>query len=159
MKIIFVSLALIVLSPLAAYAKPCVTGLPLPRFASLRSKEVNLRAGPGSQYPTTWVVKRRHLPVKVIAEHENWRKIQLHDDTIGWVFQSMLSGNKTVLVKKSKTHLRRSPNLNGLVIAHLHQYVIGHLKQCKEGWCKANFDRYNGWIEQSSLWGAEFEKK
>lgn len=140
-------------------ASTTVTGLPLPRFASLRSAEVNLRVGPSTHYPTSWIVKRRALPVKVIAEHGNWRKIQLHDDTVGWVFQSMLTGNKTILVKNASVHLRSKPDKQGRVIAHLHKDVIGQLKQCKEGWCKTKFDSYSGFVPQTALWGAEFEKK
>lgn len=140
-------------------AKTNITGLPLPRFASLRAAEVNLRNGPGTHYPISWVVKRRFLPVKVIAEHGNWRKVQLHDETIGWVFQSMLTGNKTVMVKKESVHLRNTSSKSSSIKAHPHKGVIGHLKQCKEGWCKTRFDKYSGYIEQSALWGAEFEKK
>lgn len=159
MKKLFVFTFCVALLSSSLSAKTNPTGLPLPRFASLRAAEVNLRTGPGTHYPTSWVVKRRSLPVKVIAEHGNWRKVQLHDETIGWVFQSMLTGNKTVLVKKEKIQLRTKPHKNSMILAHLHQNVVGQLNQCKEDWCKARFDNYTGYIPQSALWGAEFEKK
>ena len=68
------------------------TGLALPRFVSLRADEVNLRTGPGVQYPVDWVYLRQHLPVQIIAEFDTWRKIRDWQGTQGWVHQSMVSG-------------------------------------------------------------------
>lgn len=96
------------------YAKvPLHSGLPIPRFAALRSADVNLRSGPGTRYPISWIIKKKFLPVKVIAEQENWRKIELHDGTIGWVFQSMLTGNKTAMINipNQKQSLTTADNL------------------------------------------------
>lgn len=76
------------------------TNLPLPRFASLRAEKVNLRVGPGSEYPIEWVIKRPNLPIQIIAEYETWRQIKDSDGTTGWVHQSMLSGKRFVLVKE-----------------------------------------------------------
>ena len=52
------------------------SGLPLPRFVSLRSAEVNMRAGPSVRYPVEWVYRRAGLPVEVIAEFDTWRKVR-----------------------------------------------------------------------------------
>lgn len=94
------------------YAKiPLNSGLPVPRFAALRSADVNLRTGPGTRYPISWVIKKKFLPVKVIAEQENWRKIELHDGTIGWVFQSMLTGNKTAMIHISNNIFQKESTL------------------------------------------------
>lgn len=138
---------------------PTSSGLPIPRFASLRSSDINLRTGPGTRYPISWVIKKRLLPVKVIAEHDNWRKIQLHDDTVGWVFQSMLTGNKTVMILTDRANLRRAPSENSSIMATMAQDVIGQLKTCKGSWCKIGFEKYVGWVEKSSLWGAEYNQK
>lgn len=168
------------------YAKaPISSGLPIPRFAALRSADVNLRTGPGTRYPISWIIKKKFLPVKVIAEQENWRKIELHDGTIGWVFQSMLTGNKTAMVNVSKTYstqisqtessastdnkttltnapkafLRRAPQAGSSIIATIGDGVIAQLKLCKGNWCRLIFNDYTGWIERQHLWGAEFDKK
>src|SRR4026209_512491 len=70
------------------------SGLPLPRFASLRSDEVNVRTGPGPRYPIDWVFKRKAMPVEIVAEYENWRKIRDWQGASGWVHQSLLSGQR-----------------------------------------------------------------
>src|SRR5579864_875220 len=67
------------------------SGLPIPRFASLRSDEVNVRTGPGTRYPVDWVFKRKGMPVEIVAEYENWRKIRDWQGASGWVHQSLLS--------------------------------------------------------------------
>ena len=43
------------------------SGLPLPRFASLKADEVNVRTGPGPRYPVDWVFKSRNMPVEIVA--------------------------------------------------------------------------------------------
>src|SRR5260370_31287258 len=50
------------------------SGLPIPRFASLRSDEVNVRTGPGARYPVDWVFKRKAMPVEIVAEYEDLRR-------------------------------------------------------------------------------------
>src|SRR3546814_14306910 len=50
------------------------TGLPIPRYVTLRASEVNVRAGPGVRYPIEWVYQRQHLPVEVVAEFDTLRK-------------------------------------------------------------------------------------
>src|SRR5262245_34959241 len=70
------------------------SGLPVPRFASLRSDEVNVRTGPGTRYPVDWVFKRKFMPVEVVAEFENWRKIRDWQGASGWVHQSLLTGRR-----------------------------------------------------------------
>ena len=67
------------------------TGLPVPRFVTLRADEVNLRTGPGEQYPIEWIYVRAGLPVEIIAEFGNWRRIRDFEGIEGWVFHSLLS--------------------------------------------------------------------
>src|SRR5919204_606278 len=74
------------------------SGLPLPRFASLRSDEVNVRTGPGTRYPVDWVFKRKGMPVEIVAEFENWRKIRDWQGASGWVHQSLLTGKRSFII-------------------------------------------------------------
>ena len=138
---------------------PLHSGLPVPRFAALRSNDVNLRTGPGTRYPISWILKKKFLPVKVIMEHENWRKIQLQDGTIGWVFQSMLTGNKMITMHNEKTLLRKSPNNQSAILASVGKNVICELKLCKDAWCRITLNQHSGGVERSQIWGAEFDKK
>ena len=89
--------------------RPGRTGLPLPRFVSLRADQVNLRTGPGVRYPIDWVYRRRDLPVEIIDEHETWRRIRDWEGTIGWVHQSMLQGVRNAMVTGEPRTLRKLP--------------------------------------------------
>ena len=84
--------------PAASDSKGSATSLPLPRFAALRSDEVNLRAGPGTRYPIEWVYKRRELPVQIQREFEVWRLVQDPDGIKGWVHQATLTGRRSFIV-------------------------------------------------------------
>src|SRR5215471_15023976 len=75
------------------------SGLALPRFVSLKSDRVNLRQGPGTDYPTSWIFRRAGLPVEVLKEFEGWRQIRDSEGTTGWVLGSMLSGRRTAILR------------------------------------------------------------
>lgn len=132
------------------------SNLPLPRFVSLRSDQVNMRAGPGARYPVDWVYMRRELPVEVIQEYETWRKIRDPDGAEGWVHQSMLTGRRTIMVRKDKSMLRRTADDTASAAAFLAQGVIGKLLQCPKGsdYCRVEVEGYQGWLRRNELWGA-----
>lgn len=130
-----------------------VTNLPLPRYVSLRSSEINVRRGPGLNYPKDWVFKRAGLPVRVIAEHGDWRRIQDSDDAGGWVYHALISGRRTVLVTAPKILLRKAPLETARATAELHQGVIARLSGCKNGWCEVMVENVEGWLPEQSIWG------
>jgi SH3-like domain-containing protein len=134
------------------------SGLPVPRFVSLKSDHVNVRGGPNKDHDVAWVYTRPALPVEITAEFENWRRIRDRDGTEGWVYHSLLSGKRTAYVAKSKTHsdfvpLYESPDLNGPLRATLERGVLGNIKRCNGQWCRFTGKGFDGWIEQDRLWG------
>jgi SH3-like domain-containing protein len=135
------------------------TKLPLPRFVSLRSNEVNLRTGPGTTYPVDWVYVRRGLPVEVIAEFDVWRKIRDWQGTVGWVHQSMLDGRRTALIAGAERVLHRDPVDNSAPIARLAPGVIGRLLKCEGLWCRIEVEDYRGWLKRDEFWGAYPDEK
>ncbi len=98
--------------------------LPLPRFASLDSSEVNLRAGPGKDYPILWVYQRKGLPVEIIQEFDTWRRIRDRDGTVGWVQQNLLSGKRGALVIDEARTLRTDPTGGAKAVAILQPGVV-----------------------------------
>ncbi len=133
--------------------RPGRTGLPLPRFVSLRAAEVNLRIGPGVRYPIDWVYHRRGLPVEVIDEFETWRHIRDHEGTTGWVHQSMLDGRRSVLVKPEAVLLRRRPAANAGAVVLLEPGVIAYLEGCEGVWCQVAVERHAGWLRRVEVFG------
>jgi len=131
------------------------SGLPLPRFVSLRSDEVNLRTGPGVRYPVDWIYARRDMPVEVIAEFETWRKIRDWQGTEGWVHQSMLSARRMVVVTSSQRKLRSDPEEKAPAIALLDPNVMGRLLSCPRNrtYCRVEVDNIQGWLKRDEFWG------
>jgi hypothetical protein len=74
------------------------SGLPIPRFVSLKAEKVNVRRGPSSDHPVAWVFQRKGLPVEIVAEFENWRRVRDSDGEEGWILQNMLSGKRTAVI-------------------------------------------------------------
>jgi len=143
----------------AAEQAGTASGLPVPRFVSLKSDKVNVRAGPAREQDVAWVYSRAALPVEVTAEFENWRKIRDWEGAEGWVYHSMLSGRRTALVspqsrgKDELLLLRAKPDAASGVTAKLQNGVLGTVKQCHSGWCRLVGEGFDGWIEQPRLWG------
>ena len=131
------------------------SGLPLPRFVSLRSSQVNLRSGPGIRYPVEWVYLKRALPVEIIAEFDNWRLIRDWEGTEGWIHQSMLSGRRMIRVTGVERDLRRSPNDDSILVAKVESGVVGRLLQCPQGsiFCRVEINGYHGWLKKGEFWG------
>src|SRR5579862_9835245 len=73
--------------------------LKVPRFVSLHSDKVNLRTGPGRQYPIEWVLTKKDMPVEVVAQFEHWRHIREWDGTEGWVQEHMVTLKRYVVVE------------------------------------------------------------
>lgn len=128
--------------------------LPIPRFVSLRSGQVNLRTGPGTIYPVEWVFIRRGLPVEIIAEFDVWRRIRDWQGTVGWVHQSMLDGRRTARITGAERELRSEPAEAALIVARLAPGVIGRLLECEAAWCKIDAEGYRGWLRRDEFWGA-----
>jgi SH3-like domain-containing protein len=130
------------------------TGLPVPRFVSLRSAEVNVRTGPGTRYPVEWVFVKRDIPVEITAEFDTWRRIRDWEGTEGWVHQSMLSGKRAMVVTGEVRTLRRAAGDTGSALARVEPGVAGRLLRCEASWCEVNVGGYKGWLQRSEFWGA-----
>lgn len=134
-------------------APTSVTGLPVPRYVSLRSDEVNLRTGPGVRYPVEWILQRRHMPVEILAEFENWRKIRDWQGTEGWVHESMLSGRRYAVVTGSVQTLLRQADPNSAAVARLEPGVVAEVLGCDGEWCRLETDGFKGWLTRQEFWG------
>lgn len=160
MRVVF-ALTLALGAPAATAAEQpggSASGLPVPRFVSLKSDKVNVRAGPTKDHDVAWVYNRAALPVEVTAEFENWRRIRDWEGAEGWVYHSLLSGKRTALVSpqskgKELLDLRDKPDAASSINAKLQHGVLATVKRCQNGWCRLAGDGFDGWIEQPRLWG------
>lgn len=136
-----------------------LTGLALPRFASLKSDDVNMRTGPGLRYPIEWRFQRKGLPVEITAEFDTWRRIRDPAGAEGWVHQSNLSGRRTFMVmppKDSKDAVQpifRKADTLAPLRAQAEPGFIGRLEHCKGDWCKVDADGHKGYMKKENIWG------
>ncbi|QJE74314.1 SH3 domain-containing protein [Aerophototrophica crusticola] len=130
------------------------SGLPVPRFVTLRSGQVNVRTGPGKSYPIEWVFTRPGMPVEITAEFDTWRRIRDVEGTQGWVHQSMVSGRRGLVVTGEVRTLRQAASGTAPAIAQAEPGVMGKLKSCKGDWCEVEIQGYDGWMKKGEFWGA-----
>lgn len=130
------------------------SSLPVPRFVSLKFDEVNARKGPGEDYDVVWVWHGKGMPVKVIAETSDWRKIQAADGSVAWVNKRLVDGRRMVLRNAdSRADLRADPKDEARIVAWLAPHAIAALEKCEKGWCRVKASHVTGWIRQEDVWG------
>jgi SH3-like domain-containing protein len=148
---------------LCAFAMACLaagqaaaqsTGLPLPRFVSLAADEINVRTGPGEMHPIRWVFARRGVPVQIVEEALDWRRIVDHDGQTGWIHASLLSSRRTILVIGDTRALRRTPDHDARIVALVEPMVVGLLLNCQSNWCLVEIADKRGWLERGQFYGA-----
>lgn len=136
------------------------SGLPLPRFVSLKSARVNSRVGPGVNYSVDWMYTKSGLPMEIIQEYDNWRRVRDAEGSEGWINQSLLSGKRTAIVapwqrgKDTQINVYEEPRAEASVVAKVEPGVIGSIKSCDGQWCQMTLGGQTGWISQSLVWGA-----
>ncbi|MCX8253164.1 SH3-like domain-containing protein [Beijerinckiaceae bacterium RH CH11] len=145
-------------APAHAQQLGSASGLPVPRYVSLKSDRVNLREGPSKDHRTTWIFERAGLPVEVTAEFETWRKVRDSEGSEGWVLHSLLSGRRTALVTPWKKDgpavtLYSKPSETSSPVAKLEPNVIAGIRSCDKIWCRVNGVGFDGFIKQGDLWG------
>jgi SH3-like domain-containing protein len=131
--------------------------LPLPRFASFKSNEVNMRAGPGENYPKRWVYQRAEMPVEIIDQEDTWRQIRDYQGVVGWVSVNLLTSKRTAIMTETRRTLRDMADANGRPVALLEPGVIGRLQECSGDWCRLEVKGpegwVKGWLKRTDFWG------
>ncbi|MCL7409855.1 SH3 domain-containing protein [Marivivens donghaensis] len=130
-----------------------VTGLPLPRFVSLKANEANVRRGPSTSHRIDWVFARRDMPLQVTAEYENWRRVVDRDGLGGWVHYIMLSGVRTVIIDTDMQPLYARQDESSPQEAILEAGVVARIEECTLNWCQLSTAGYKGWAPKSAIWG------
>jgi SH3-like domain-containing protein len=142
---------------LARAAETDPSGLPVPRFVSVKADRVTVRDGPDKDHDVSWIYTRVGWPVEITAVFEDWRRIRDSDGSEGWVYHSLLSGKRMAAVQlKSKTDLAPlydKADTGSAVLARLQVGVLGAVKSCTGSWCQISGKGFDGWIPQNELWG------
>lgn len=132
-----------------------VTGLPLPRYVSMKAEEGNVRRGPSLTHRIDWVYKHIHQPLKVVGEFGHWRRVQDHEGQGGWMHYSLLSGTRWVRVMEPEAPLRLKPNENAAIRARAMEGALLRLGACTRDWCEVSAQGAKGWILKAHVWGVD----
>lgn len=149
--------ALVVAALLAPSARAAEKSEPIPRFASLRADVVNLRIGPGDRYPVEWVYHRKGLPVEIIAQLDQWRRVRDSQGTEGWVHQRLVTPVRNIIVKGEQRVLYADADAASPPVAKLDPGVIARLLECRKEWCRIETQNatqtIDGWLNRDDVWG------
>lgn len=147
---------LLILTTLSLSAASAQPRRELPYWASISSGEALTRAGPGRNYPGQWLYVRRDLPVRVVAVHESWRKIEDPDGTQGWMLFRLLSDERTALVRGDEPEAMREQADEGSPVRfRAAPGVVGRITDCASGWCRFDVGGRAGFIRTENLWGVD----
>lgn len=150
--------ALVASQAAAANERGAVTNLPIPRFVSMKASEGNLRRGPSLGHRIDWVLKRRNMPLEVIAEYGHWRRVRDRDGVAGWMHYALLSGVRTVLIEEDMLAMRVKPDEEATIKARAELGVVARLGKCTDEWCQITASGYTGWVLKSTIWGVATEE-
>ena len=123
------------------------------KYLSLKNKLVNVRYGPGLHYPIKYVYKKIHLPVEVIDQKENFRRIIDFKKNSGWIHRTQLKKSNSLIILESKI-LFKKPTRFSKPLAKLKKGRLLIIKKCKNKWCQVTTNNYKGWINTNNIWGS-----
>ncbi len=130
------------------------SGFCVPRWVSLKHGEVMARKGPGKDYPAEWVYHAEGLPVQIVAETEEWRRICGPDGGAAWVNRSEVDGRRTLLNQASSpTPIRQAPREQAKVVGLLNVQALARIRKCVSGWCQVRVGGVQGWMATDETWG------
>ena len=125
-----------------------------PYWASIASGQAMMRTGPARVYPGTWLYQRRDLPVLVLKRYETWRLIRDPDGAQGWMLSTMLSDRRTAIVRAGDPRpIYDKPNTRSRVHYRAEAGVVGKIDHCRNGWCRIEIGKREGYIRTSDIWG------
>ena len=153
-RVLFIAIILMVLPPIPSAAESCDTpsGQPVPRFVTLRFDEAIGRAGPSSDHPKVWIYNRLGLPMEVIAETPNWRRVRDPGGEEVWMHRRLLSGRRALWTREASVLYARHDTQSS-VIAEIEAGVVLSQDRCRPGWCRVEAQGFRGWVQTEQVWG------
>ena len=130
-----------------------LSGLPVPRFVSLKSDKAYLRTGPGDRYPVTWVYVRKGLPVEVVREYGIWRQVRDIGGTVGWMNKQLIAGVRTAVVTGAVRTMFAAADLQSNAVWRIAPGAIVRVVLCDQAWCRVDRGGKSGYILRAQLWG------
>lgn len=137
-----------------AAERPTPSGYPVPRYVTLKFGKVNARSGPGDDHRLQFVYHAKGLPLQVVAETSEWRRVCDPEGQVTWVHKRVTDGRRSVInMSPRPAPLYRSPKPGAETAAFLNVRAMAALVRCEKGWCRVKADGASGWVREGALWG------
>ncbi len=131
------------------------SGEPVPRYVTLKAAPVNARAGPGEDYRALWQYTARGVPLQVVEETADWRRVCDPEGGLGWVKAIAVDRRRTAMRLGARDLLLRAhPAPDARPVAALAARAVADLMTCRGGWCRLSVDHATGWVRANEIWGA-----
>ena len=121
-------------------------------FLSLKKNKVNVRYGPGFEYPIKYIYKKINLPIKLIDKKENFRRIIDLKNNSGWIHVSQLKKINSIIPMEDKILFSKPSNFSK-PLAKIEKGRVLLLQNCIEKWCRVKSGSFKGWIKIKNTWG------
>ena len=121
-------------------------------FLSLKKNKVNVRYGPGFEYPIKYVYTKINLPIKQIDKKENFRRIIDLKNNSGWIHVSQLKKANSIIPKIDKILFSKPTNFSR-PLAKIEKGRVLLIKSCNDDWCKIKTENLKGWVKIGNIWG------
>ena len=122
-------------------------------YLILKNNKVNVRYGPGFDYPIKFIYKKKNLPIRVIDKKENFRRIIDFKNNSGWIHTSQLKKGEAFILLEDQI-LFKKPTKYSKPILNIAKGRLLVVKKCKKIWCRVKTENYLGWIEINNIWGS-----
>lgn len=122
-------------------------------FLSLKKSKVNVRYGPGFDYPVKYIYIKKNLPIKLIDKKENFRRIIDLKNNSGWVHVSQLKKTNSIIILENKILFKKPTNFSKPLV-RLEKGRLLIIKKCQNNWCNVTTSNYSGWIKNNNIWGS-----
>ena len=118
-----------------------------------------MRSGPGKDYALLWVYQKKGLPVEVIDEYDQWRRVKDLDGSEGWIHQSVLSGRRMVITLEGLHNVYDDADSGSDIIAKVDSETILMTEKCNDYYCYVIHEKFSGWLKKNVLYGIYDDEK
>ena len=122
------------------------------KFLSLKNDKVNVRYGPGFDFPIKFIYFKKFLPVKIIDTKENFRRIVDHKKNSGWIHWTQLRKVNSLIILEDKIIFKKNSKFSEPILK-IKKGRLVIIKKCMDSWCKIKTDNFEGWLQNSNVWG------
>ena len=138
----------------AAAERVTPSGMAVPRYVSTKFDKVNARSGPGDDYKLQFVYRVRGLPLQIVAETSEWRRVCDPTGAMAWVHKRTVDGRRSTMnMRERPVALLKRPKDGWKAAAYLNPRALATLDRCDKGWCRVKADGASGWVRAGELWG------